>query len=478
MKTKYSNSSGFTLIEVLLASSLLIIVISGIVGAIFYGTESSIISAKRTQATHIAEQGLEAVKNIKDSDYQAFNSLADGAYGLQQNSGQWQLVPNTPDVQNNFTRTVTLSTVNATTKEVSINVNWQQNLQRTGVFNLVGRLTNWRDVNVVVNLSWSNPGLDSAVDFPNIKAGLKVQISGNYAFVVINRGSQNFLVYNITNPASPTLVQTLSLNGNPTNIFIDGSYAYVASSSNTQELQIINITNPAASTLTGSFNNSGNNDARGVYKLGNYVYLAISASTSQLAVINITNPAAPTLSGIVNLGPTNLTGLAYEVTVIPNYAYVSSSSDTQEVKIVNVSNPAAPTLASSINLPGTNNALTISHNNNNLFIGQSNLLYIYDITNPLSPSALGNVSIGNGGIINDIALNIAQSPDVLFLANSGNVAEFQTINISNTSAPVIFGTYNTPTANTFTGAAYSSSLNRAAIVGNPTTQEMLILKPQ
>ncbi|MBP9820858.1 hypothetical protein KBC85_01840 [Candidatus Saccharibacteria bacterium] len=478
MKTKSSNSSGFTLIEVLLASSLLIIVISGIVGAIFYGTESSIISAKRTQATQIAEQGLEAVKNIKDSNYQAFSSLADGAYGLQQNSGQWQLVPNTPDVQNNFTRTVTLSTVNPTTKEVNISVNWQQNLQRTGVFNLVGRLTNWRDINIVVNLSWSNPGLDSAVDFPNIKAGLKVQISGNYAFVVINRGSQNFLVYNITNPASPTLVQTLSLNGNPTNIFIDGSYAYVASSSNTQELQIINITNPAASTLTGSFNNSGNNDARGVYKLGNYVYLAISASTSQLAVINITNPAAPTLSGIVNLGPTNLTGLAYEVTVIPNYAYVSSSSDTQEVKIVNVSNPAAPTLASSINLPGTNNALTISHNNNNLFIGQSNLLYIYDITNPLSPSALGNVSIGNGGIINDIALNIAQSPDVLFLANSGNVAEFQTINISNTSAPVIFGTYNTPTANTYAGVAYSSSLNRAVIVGDPTTQEMLILKPQ
>lgn len=478
MKTKYSNSSGFTLIEVLLASSLLIIVISGIVGAIFYGTESSIISAKRTQATHIAEQGLEAVKNIKDSDYQAFSALADGTYGLQQNSGQWQLVQGSPDVQNNFTRTVTLSTVNPTTKEVNISVNWQQNLQRTGVFNLVGRLTNWRDINIVVNLSWSNPGLDSAVNFPTNEAGLKVQISGNYAFVVINRSSQNFLVYNITNPASPTLDSTFSLNGNPTNIFIDGSFAYVASTSNTRELQIVNISNPSAPTLTGSFNNSGNNDARGIYKLGNYAYLAISASTSQLAVINVTNPASPTLAGIVNLGSTNLTGIAYEVTVIPNYAYVSSASDPEEIKIVNVSNPAAPTLAGSINLPGTNNALTISHNNNNLFIGQSNLLYIYNITNPLSPSVLGNVSIGNGGIINDIALNIAQSPDVLFLANSGNVAEFQTINISDTLVPTVFGTYNTPAANSYTGAAYSSSLNRAAIVGNPTTQEMLILKPQ
>lgn len=478
MKTKSSSSSGFTLIEVLLASSLLIIVISGIVGAIFYGTESSIISAKRTQATHIAEQGLEAVRNIKDSDYQTFSALADGIYGLQQSGGQWQLVANNPDTQGNFTRTITLSTVNATTKEVNISVNWQQNLQRTGLFNLVGRLTNWREVNIVVNLSWGNPGLESAVNFPTTEAGVKVQISGNYAFVVVNRGSLNFLTYNITNPASPTLASTFSLNGNPTNIFIDSSYAYVSSTSNTQELQIVNISNPAAPTLAGSFNTSGNNDARGIYKLGNYAYLVISATTSQLAVINVINPASPTQSGIVNLGQTNLTGLAYEVTVIPNYAYVSSASDPEEIKIVNVSNPSAPTLASNINLPGTNNALTISHNNNNLFIGQSNLLHIYNISNPLSPSALSNISIGSGGVINDIALNIAQSPDVLFLANSGNVAEFQTINISNISAPLVFGQYNTPTANSYTGAAYSSTLNRAIIVGNPSTQEMLILKPQ
>lgn len=429
MKAKYSNSSGFTLIEVLLASSLLIIVLSGIAGAIFYGTESSMISVKRTQATHIAEQGLEAVRNIKDSNYQAFSALADGNYGLQQSGGQWQLVPNSPDVQNNYTRTVTLSTVNPTTKEVNINVNWQQNLQRTGVFNLVGRLTNWRDVSIVVNLSWDNPGLESTVDFPNTNAGLKVQISGNYAYTIVDRNSQNFLVYNITDPASPVLTGTLSLNGRPTNIFIDGSYAYVSSTSNTQELQIINITNPASPVLDSSFNNSGNNDASGVYKLGNYVYLAISASTSQLVIINATNPAAPTLAG-------------------------------------------------SINLPGTNDALTISYNNNNLFIGQSDILYIYNINNRTSPTALGSVSIGAGAIINDIALDVASSPDVLFLANSGGTAEFRTINISNTSAPTLYGLYYAPTTDSYTGAAYSSSLDRAVIVGAPSTEEMLIFKPQ
>lgn len=478
MKTKFSNSSGFTIIEVLLASSLLIIVISGIVGAIFYGTESSIISAKRTQATHIAEQGLEAVRNIKDSNYQAFSSLADGTYGLQQNSGQWQLIPNSPDLQDGYTRTITLSSINTTTKEVTINVNWQQNLQRTGVFNLVGRLTNWRDVNIVVNLSWNNPGLDSAVDFPTTNAGLKVQISGNYAFVVINRGSQNFLVYNITNPASPVLASTLSLNGSPTNIFVDGSYAYVSSISNTQELQIVSINDPANPALASSYNNPGNLDASGVYKLDDIVYLVIRASTSQLVTIDAANPLNPQFLGRVNLGPNNQTGIAYEVTVKSGFAYVSSASNPQEVKIVDVSNSSAPTLSGFINLPGDNDALTISHINNNLYIGQSDILHVYSIDNPLSPLLLGNISIGTGGIINDIALDIAQSPDVLFLANSGNVAEFQTINISNPAEPVVFGTYNTPTADAYTGAAYSSSLNRAVIVGDPPTQEMLILKPQ
>ena len=478
MKTKTNISSGFTLVEVLLASSLLIIVISGIVGAIFYGSESSIISSRRTQATQIAEQGLEAVRNIKDSDFQAFNSLADGTYGIHQNAGQWQLLLNNPDIQNNYTRTVTLSTVNANTKQVNINVDWQQNLQRTGMFNLVGRLTDWRDVSIVVNLTWSNPGLESTVNFPATSEALKVQISANYAYVIINRTTQNFLVYNISNPASPVLTATLSLNSNPTNIFIDGSYAYVSSISNTQELQIVNISNPAIPVLTSSFNNSGNNDARGVYKLGNYVYLAISATTSQLAVVNVTNPSLPTLAGIVNLGPANLTGLAYEVTVVPNYAYVASASDPEEVKIVNVTNPAIPSFIGAINLPGTNNALTISHNNNNLFIGQSNVLHVYDITNRTSPTTLGNVSIGTGVIINDIALDIASNPDVLFLANSGGTAEFRTINISNTSSPTLYGLYNAPTTDTYSGAAYSSSLNRAVIVGTPSTREMLILKPQ
>lgn len=137
---------GFSLVEVLLSSALFAIVITGFLIAIVYSQESIDVTGDRARALFLAEQGIEAVRSLRD--YQ-FDSLpADGTYGLQVASGTWQL-SGASDTTDGFTRTVTLSTVDADTKEVTSVVTWQQTVQRAGSVRVVSRLTNWQLATVV-----------------------------------------------------------------------------------------------------------------------------------------------------------------------------------------------------------------------------------------------------------------------------------------------------------------------------------------
>ncbi len=135
-----SRSQGFSLIESLLASSLFGLMVTAIVGSLIYGHESVRVSGERARALYLAEEGLEAARNIRDNN---FSNLVNGTHGLLVASNQWTLSGNS-DVTNGFTRAVTISTVDANTKTVASTVSWQQTLQRAGTVTLTTRLTNWQ----------------------------------------------------------------------------------------------------------------------------------------------------------------------------------------------------------------------------------------------------------------------------------------------------------------------------------------------
>lgn len=62
-----SLSNGFGLMEVLVASGILIIVISGTVALSNYSIRSTIISADRTIATQLAQQRIEQIRKSRDT---------------------------------------------------------------------------------------------------------------------------------------------------------------------------------------------------------------------------------------------------------------------------------------------------------------------------------------------------------------------------------------------------------------------------
>ncbi len=131
---------GFSIVEVLLAVSILALIITTLFGGIIYGQQTTQVAGSTARASIIANEGLEAVRNIRDH---AFSNLVDGTYGLAITSNTWGF-SGSSDTTDTFTRSITISTIDADSKQIVSNVTWTQNQQRTGLVSLTTYLTAWK----------------------------------------------------------------------------------------------------------------------------------------------------------------------------------------------------------------------------------------------------------------------------------------------------------------------------------------------
>lgn len=131
---------GFSTIEALLASTILILIVTAFMGAYIYGSESTALAGQRARATFLAEEGLEASRSIRNS---GFANLSNGNHGVGVSGGIYTF-SGTSDTTDIFTRAITISTIDANRKQIVSAVTWQQNLQRTGSVSLITYLTNWQ----------------------------------------------------------------------------------------------------------------------------------------------------------------------------------------------------------------------------------------------------------------------------------------------------------------------------------------------
>lgn len=69
-----SRYAGFSLVEVILSTAIFGLLVTTLVGGFLYGQEATFLAGSRARATMLAEEGIEAVRNIRDAD---FANLAD-----------------------------------------------------------------------------------------------------------------------------------------------------------------------------------------------------------------------------------------------------------------------------------------------------------------------------------------------------------------------------------------------------------------
>src|SRR3989339_1628826 len=111
---KLQAQQGFSLVEVILSTAVFVLLVTALVGAYLYGQESTALAGNRARATMLAEEGLEAARNIRDAN---FSNLSDGTHGLVISGNQWTL-SGSSDVTDIFTRSISISIIDMIKKTV------------------------------------------------------------------------------------------------------------------------------------------------------------------------------------------------------------------------------------------------------------------------------------------------------------------------------------------------------------------------
>jgi len=142
IKRKSSVQSGFSLIEIIIASGVFALIVGSFLGVLIYFNKSAVSVGDKTRAIFLAEEGLEVVRNIRDGD---FNNLTDGNHGLAVSGGQY-IFSGTQDNTGIFTRQLNVSTIEADTKQITSQVSWDNS-----AVSLITYLTNWQIVVETVN---------------------------------------------------------------------------------------------------------------------------------------------------------------------------------------------------------------------------------------------------------------------------------------------------------------------------------------
>lgn len=483
----HNSNQGFSLVEALLAVAIFSLGISAFVGSIIYGSQSTALAGTRARAVLYAEEGLEAVRNIRDPD---FINLVDGTYGLSTAGNLWSLSgsSNTQDV---FTRQVKIETVDTNRKFITSTVTWQQNPQRTGSVVLNTYLTNW----IKSMGNWSPPVIDSSFDLSAGNSGeanangISLTLRGNFAYLGrTNGGGREFYIFDISNPTSPQLVGQRDLNGNPNDIVIVDNFAYIASSDNNSELQIVDISNPAtiqdASKLTvvnldNGNSGSNNDDAIALAVTSNYLIMARAAG-DEILIFDITNRATPG-NPVGRTG--TLTGTVTDVVAYSNdHVYATTTDNAAELQGFTITNKSSPARSSIFNLNSGNDAadaLALTVAGSQVLVGRASSagteLYSVSVSNPTSPALSSTIELGASvlAITYDSILGYA------FLATSDAANDVKIIDASNPAAlpaPPPFGLLNI--ADSSTDIAYSTDLNRLLFSNSNDSQELIILKGQ
>lgn len=462
MHSPQKNSYGFSPVEVLLASTLFGVIVTGMIGALIYGQLANANSGDRIRATMLADEGVQAVRSIRNLTY---GDLVNGTFGLVQVAGKWTL-SGASDASSIYTRETTISATTVNTKLITSTVSWTQNGSARSV-SVKSILSNW----AATVKTWVNTILMGSYDASGTTNAYKVATQGNFAYLIRNSTTgPNFIIINISNPAAPVLVGSLTLANIPTGVAVSGNYAYISNSGSATEMQTVNITTPSAPTLTSTYNAAGNAGGLSIFAAGTTVYLgrASNGGSGEFLILNVAVPATPTVTGSYGLAVA-----MNEIAVAGNFAYVATNSGTQELIILSLATPALPTRVSLISTTGTAAATGVAVAGTVVYIVAGTLVTAIDVTVPATPSQLGTYTLLGTGAGSEVVLD--DSGTYLFVGSANTTAELRVLSVATPATITLSKTINvTGTASTIFGLAYSPSLNLILAASASDTQELLI----
>lgn len=427
------TQKGQSFIEILVAMGVFVLV-STAGFFLFFGGQSLIVDSANSQlALDYASDGIEAARSVRD---RGWGNLADGDHGLIYSNDQWQF-SGTADTKDIFTRTVTVSTADANTKKIVSRITWQVTSTRIQSIQLVEELGNWLDLSQssckVSSLAgnWGQPVSIGSGDLGSGNQGTDVLIKGNYAYVsgtASSAAKPDLFVFNISNPASPSLVKSINIGaGGINSLFIKGDYIYAASPNDSKELIIFNITSPTDPVEIGSYNLSGNTDAVSAVAFGNAVAVGRqSGATNQLAFVNVSVPSSPSIISEVSTG-----GDIKDFAETGDKLFVMVANGSEgDVWVYDIANSTSPVKLSTYDIPGMSDGRSVylyyKGNSQYLLVGNGEQELILIGATTTSKMYVRN-RLNVGGAVNDI---VCVASNWAFIGTDNSTKEFIIVNVN------------------------------------------------
>lgn len=428
---------GFTLIEVFVAMTIFAIAAIAVMNISLDTIDRDARRDFDTEAYLYAQEGLEAVRNMRD---RSFFNLSDGDHGLSLTSNGWVFIAAPERIDDFYERTITIESVyrdengniaetgtfDAETKKVTASVTWTwRNITERSV-SLETYLTDWSGDDVITTtctefnagvftdaLAAETPAppadncavaLDLVEDASSFFAsadigdhGNDVVIEGNYAYVANNKTQTGFTVVDITDPEHPAVVTSLDIGGKGRAIYKSGNYVYVGVEKSSKGLAIIDVTNPTAPELESTLNVGAEGNQAAVS--GNYLFIGVEKSSAGFVVVDITSKTAPIVKTTLNVGDD-----VHAVVVSGNYAYIGTDDDDLGFQIVSIQTPLSPTVVGSLDVEEEVDAIALQ--GIFAFIGTEEDdeagFQVINIATPSQPTFVTDLDVG--GEVQDVSI--------------------------------------------------------------------------
>lgn len=443
-----SHRRGNLLLEAIIAIGIFAIFLGGIGVALLSGHRSTIASGDRARAGYLAEQQLEAVRQMRTTD---FASVSVGTHGLALQSSGWTFSGSSV-IKNGYTTSIVVQSLSTDLLGIQSIVQWNFGNTRSGTVVLDTHLSNWRKASTVGN--WSAMTRVANVTLSGTPNFQKIAINGNYAYITSlqSGGGKGLYIYDISNPANPFRVaSSFDLGASAYGITAINDRLYIVTDASTEELQVYDITSPSTLALGHKVNSydipgSGLARAVSVYNTTVFVGTTEDETTDEFYAIAMSETGPMTLEDSLAMSGTILS-----LSLSDGYAYASTTYNSAELQVLDIFNPAdigfAPNIG--IDLTDVQDANVVIASGTSALLGRVggstiDELTLYDISSsPVPTSPPSPWTLETGGDINDIA--VAPGSEYAFIAGSSSSAQVMVISTKNMvqyASPVIKKSYS------------------------------------
>ncbi|MFH1346920.1 MAG: hypothetical protein ABIH10_01575 [Spirochaetota bacterium] len=442
---KKSYSAGQSTLEILIALFILTTSIAAAV-VISFGNQSMVIDAELSnQALYLNRQILEIARA---TGRQNFNSLISSS--------------STEDI---YLKEIIIENIDAYTKKIISRVSWQTEKLRPQKIELVTLIT---DKQAVLETGGDTGGSDPTGDWKNPQTLGSINLGAGISATDLDTKNKivylaaeasdakksDFFIVNVVNGQSPFIISSLNIGEGLNSVDVAGDYAYAVGKDDNKEFIVIDVSNSSAPVEVVSLDLPGNTDGLTIFYWDGHAYVGRADGASQeFLIINVSNPLNPSVvSGLSGVG-----GEINDIYVFNNRAYLGTKDADRGMIVVNVINPAFPSVIESIDVGDDIYSIYLK-SENKVLVGEKTKFYIVNASNASDMTILGSASIGNR------TRDIVSAGSLAFLATENPNAEFQVYDISNSTNPSLWGSFNFPQMTT--GIDYEDNIVYVSVRSN------------